>query len=99
MLLVHRATRRGGVTVTVGLPYPERTLALPAVSLTAEERTLKGSYMGSSNPRRDLPPFLALYRAGRLAVDRLLSGTLRLEAINEGFERLAQGKVVRQVVP
>ncbi|WP_338067515.1 zinc-binding dehydrogenase [Thermus tengchongensis] len=98
MLLAHRAMRRGGVTVTVGLPHPERALSLQAVSLTAEERTLKGSYMGSSNPRRDLPRFLALYRAGRLPVDRLLSRTLRLEEINEGFERLAQGEVVRQVV-
>ncbi|MFD3005283.1 zinc-dependent alcohol dehydrogenase family protein [Thermus tengchongensis] len=98
MLLAYRATRRGGVTVTVGLPHPERALSLQAVSLTAEERTLKGSYMGSSNPRRDLPRFLALYRAGRLPVDRLLSRTLRLEEINEGFERLAQGEVVRQVV-
>lgn len=98
MLLAYRATRRGGVTVTVGLPHPERILNLQAVSLTAEERTLKGSYMGSSNPRRDLPRFLSLYRSGRLPVDRLLSRTLRLEEINEGFERLAQGEVVRQVV-
>ncbi|WP_117238385.1 zinc-dependent alcohol dehydrogenase family protein [Thermus sediminis] len=98
MELAYRATRRGGVTVTVGLPQPERMLALPAVGLTAEERTLKGSYMGSSNPRRDVPRFLALYRAGRLPVDRLLTGTLPLEAINEGLDRLAQGEAVRQIV-
>ncbi|GAB5601658.1 zinc-dependent alcohol dehydrogenase family protein [Thermus sp. FJN-A] len=98
MLLAYRATRRGGVTVTVGLPHPEKVLSLPAVSLTAEERTLKGSYMGSSNPRRDLPRFLALHRAGRLPVERLLTGTLPLEAINEGFDRLAQGEAVRQIV-
>lgn len=98
MLLAYRATRRGGVTVTVGLPHPERVLSFPAVSLTAEERTLKGSYMGSSNPRRDLPRFLTLHKAGRLPVERLLTGTLPLEAINEGFDRLAQGEVVRQMV-
>lgn len=98
MLLAYRATRRGGVTVTVGLPHPERTLTLPAVGLTAEERTLKGSYMGSSNPRRDLPRFLALHKAGRLPVEHLLTGTLSLEAINAGFDRLAQGEAVRQIV-
>ncbi len=98
MLLAYRATRRGGMTVTVGLPHPERTLTLQAVSLTAEERTLKGSYMGSSNPRRDLPRFLALHRAGKLPVDRLLTRTLPLEEINEGFELLAKGEAVRQVV-
>lgn len=98
MLLAYRATRRGGMTVTVGLPHPERTLNLPAVSLTAEERTLRGSYMGSSNPRRDLPRFLALHRAGKLPVESLLTGTLPLSAINEGFDRLAQGEAVRQIV-
>lgn len=98
MLLAYRATRRGGMTVTVGLPHPERTLTLPAVSLTAEERTLRGSYMGSSNPRRDLPRFLALHMAGKLPVESLLTGTLPLSAINEGFDRLAQGEVVRQIV-
>jgi alcohol dehydrogenase len=55
MSLAYKATRRGGVTVTVGLSHPERVLGLSAVSLTAEERILKGSYMGSTNPRRDLP--------------------------------------------
>lgn len=98
MLLAYRATRRGGMTVTVGLPHPERTLTLPAVSLTAEERTLRGSYMGSSNPRRDLPRFLALHMAGKLPAESLLTGTLPLSAINEGFDRLAQGEVVRQIV-
>ena len=98
MLLAYRATRRGGMTVTVGLPHPERTLTLPAVSLTAEERTLRGSYMGSSNPRRDLPRFLALHTAGKLPVESLLTGTLPLSAINEGFDRLAQGEAVRQIV-
>jgi alcohol dehydrogenase len=98
MSLAYKATRRGGVTVTVGLPHPERVLGLPAVSLTAEERILKGSYMGSTNPRRDLPRFLTLHRIGRLPAERLVTGTLSLEAINEGFDRLARGEVVRQIV-
>ncbi|RDI96634.1 alcohol dehydrogenase [Meiothermus sp. QL-1] len=98
MLMAYQATRRGGVTVAVGLPHPQKALVLPAVSLAAEERTLKGSYMGSSNPRRDLARFLALYRAGRLPLEALVSRTLPLEAINEGFDRLAQGEVVRQIV-
>lgn len=98
MSLAYKATRRGGVTVTVGLPHPERVLGFPAVSLTAEERILKGSYMGSTNPRRDLPRFLTLHRIGRLPAERLVTGTLSLEAINEGFDRLARGEVVRQIV-
>jgi Zn-dependent alcohol dehydrogenase len=92
------ATRRGGTTVTVGLPHPDRLLSIPAVSLVAEERTLRGSYLGSCVPARDIPRFVELHRAGRLPVERLLSGRLGLEGINEGFDRLASGEAIRQVV-
>src|SRR5579859_1570673 len=94
----YAATRRGGTTVSVGLPHPEQQLQLQAVSLVAEERTLMGSYMGSAVPRRDVPRFLALYKAGRLPVDALVSGSLGLSEINAGFETLASGNAVRQVV-
>jgi len=49
-------------------------------------------------PTRDIPRYIGLYRAGRLPVDRLMSGRLTLEEINEGFDRLHEGKAVRQVV-
>lgn len=92
------ATRRGGTTVTVGLPHPDRMLSIPAVSLVTEERTLKGSYLGSCDPRRDLPRFVGEYRAGRLPVDALLTHRLSLEDLNEGFDRLARGEGVRQAL-
>lgn len=98
MELAYRITRRGGTTVTAGLPPPQQTLALPIVNLVAEERTVKGSYIGTCVPMRDLPRYVALYRQGRLPVDRLKTGTLRLEQINEGFDRLREGKAVRQVI-
>lgn len=94
----YAATRRGGTTTTVGLPHPSAKLELPAVTMTAEERTLQGSYLGSCVPERDIPRFVALYRAGRLPVDRLLTHRLRPDQINAGFERLARGEGVRQVV-
>jgi len=94
----YRATRRGGTTVTVGLPHPDRTLTIPAVSLVAEERTLKGSYLGSCVPARDIPRFIDLYRQGSLPVERLLTHRLTLDELNEGFDRLARGDGVRQVL-
>ena len=94
----YRITRRGGQTVTAGLPNHAHTMAISPVNLVAEERTLKGSYIGSCVPLRDLPRYIALYRAGKLPVDRLLSDRIKLEDINEGFDRLAEGKAVRQVV-
>ena len=93
-----RMTRRGGTTVTAGLPPPDAALAVNVVSLVAEERTLKGSYIGTCVPGRDIPRYVALYRQGRLPVDRLMSGRIALNDINEAFDRLADGKVVRTVV-
>ncbi len=94
----YAATRRAGTTVTVGLPAPGRMLSIPALSLVAEERTVKGSYMGSAVPGCDIPRYIAMYRAGLLPVERLLTHRLPLDEINAGFDRLARGEAIRQVV-
>ncbi|MDO6414067.1 zinc-dependent alcohol dehydrogenase family protein [Sphingomonas sp. BIUV-7] len=94
----YKMTRRGGTTVTAGLPPPDAVLPVNIVSLVAEERTVKGSYIGTCVPVRDVPRYVALYKAGRLPVDRLRSGVIALDDINEGFDRLHDGSVVRLVV-
>ena len=96
--LAYAITRRGGTTVTAGLPPSSASFGIPAVSLVAEERTVKGSYIGTCVPSRDIPRYLDLYKQGRLPVDRLLSGRLALDDINHGFDLLHEGKAVRQVV-
>jgi alcohol dehydrogenase len=57
-----------------------------------------GSYMGSCVPSRDIPRFIAMYRAGLLPVDLLRSSVIPLGDINAGFDRLDRGEVARQVV-
>ncbi|WP_211440826.1 zinc-dependent alcohol dehydrogenase family protein [Collimonas humicola] len=94
----YRITRRGGTTTTAGLPPAAARFGLPLVNLVGEERTVKGSYIGSCVPVRDLPRYISLYRGGRLPVNLLLSHRLRLEDINKGFDRLHAGEAVRQVV-
>ncbi|MFZ2652108.1 MAG: zinc-dependent alcohol dehydrogenase family protein [Burkholderiaceae bacterium] len=96
--LAYAITRRGGMTVTAGLAPSTASFGLNAVSLVAEERTLKGSYIGSCVPSRDIPRFIALYAQGRLPVDKLLTGRLGLDDINHGFDLLHEGRAVRQVV-
>ena len=96
--LAYKITRRGGMTVTAGLPPSTAVLPLPAVSLVAEERTLKGSYIGTCVPSRDIPRFVDLFSQGRLPVDKLLTGRLKLDEINLGFDLLHEGKAIRQVV-
>ncbi len=94
----YKAARRGGRIVTVGLPNPAEMLEINALSLVAEGKTLMGSYMGSSIPSRDIPRYIALWRAGRLPVEKLLTSVSPLEEINELMDKLAQGKAVRQVI-
>src|SRR5688572_13831873 len=96
--MAYKITKRGGTTVTASLPHPDARFALPATNLVAEERTLKGSYIGSCVPGRDIPRYIALYRLGLLPVDRLLSERIGLADINLGFDRLADGATVRQIL-
>jgi alcohol dehydrogenase len=94
----YKITRRGGTTVTVSLPPPSATLNVPAVNLVVEERTLKGSFLGSAVPQRDLPRYISLYFAGRLPIDKLVTHRIKLDEINLGFDRLANGEAIRQVI-
>jgi alcohol dehydrogenase len=98
MELAYKITRRGGTTVTAGLSNPQHLFSIPHVGIVAEERTIKGSYLGSCDPARDIPRYIEMYRAGKLPVDQLLSERIALEDINAGFDRLAEGKTVRQIV-
>ena len=54
MELAYGITRRGGTTITAGLPNPEHRFSFSPVSLVGEERTLRGSYIGSSVPVHDI---------------------------------------------
>ena len=96
--LAWKITRRGGSTVTAGLPHPDKRFALPPVQLVAEERTLRGSYIGSAVPARDIPRYIDMYRRGRLPVDRLMGEQFTLDDINRGLDRLATGQAMRDVV-
>jgi alcohol dehydrogenase len=96
--LAYRITRRGGTTVTAGLPAPGKMFELSPAAMVGEERTLKGCYMGTTIPRRDIPRYMELYRRGRLPVDRLMSASIPLEAINEALDHLQHGAAIRQIL-
>lgn len=96
--LAWAVTRRGGQTVTAGLPHPDARLSLPAAQIVGEERTLRGSYLGSCVPVRDIPAYIKLYQQGLLPVDKLMGNTLALPEINTAFDRLASGDVTRQII-
>jgi alcohol dehydrogenase len=92
------ATKTGGKTICIGLPHMNQQLSLPIIALVGLEKAVMGSFMGSSIPQRDIPRLIHLYQAGKLPLDALLSPSIALEEINQGFDRLAQGTAIRQLV-
>lgn len=96
--LAFAATGKGGTTVTAGLAHPDERINLSPLTLVAEQRRLLGSYLGGHVPRLDIPDYIALYQAGRLPIERLLTHRLNLEDINTGFDRLAAGQAIRQII-
>jgi alcohol dehydrogenase len=91
-------TAPGGRTVTVGLPAPDARISLSPLGFVAEGRSLIGSYLGSAVPARDIPRFVALWRAGRLPIEELVSATIGLDDVNTGMDQLADGLAVRQII-
>lgn len=91
-------TAPGGTTVTVGLPHPDARASVSPLSLTAEARTVVGSYLGSAVPGRDIPRYVDLWRAGRLPLDRLVSDRITLDDLPVALDRLASGAALRQLV-
>lgn len=94
----YEATGRGGITVTVGLPRADEMLSISALSLVSDIKTIKGSYLGSANPRIDIPDFVEFWRAGKLPVEKLLTSTSPMSAVNEAMDALQGAQVVRQVI-
>ncbi len=92
------STRNRGAAVLIGIPRADSVLSLPATTIPRMERRVLGSIYGSSKPERDFPHTLALYRAGRLPLDRLVSHRLPLDEAERGFELMHSGEAVRVVL-
>lgn len=89
---------RGGKLVTAGLTPEGSKFAFQHDDLVSSEKSIVGSYMGSCVPVRDIPRFIALQQAGRMPVDRLIDRRIGFDEINEGFDLLASGAALRQIL-
>lgn len=90
--------RKGGTAVVVGLGKPSDLTSLRTASLVLEEKTLRGSYYGSTRPRHDFPRLVAHYRAGKLMLDELITRRYRIDEAPEAFDDLVQGRNARGVI-
>ena len=96
--MAYDITRRGGTTVTAGMPGPEAEITLSHLKIAAEERSIKGSYMGSCVAKRDIPRYLNMFQNGSLPVDKLMSRLIGFDDLNTAMDRLADAKTVREVL-
>ena len=89
--------RPGGVATIIGMiPFGTKIELHGADFL--RDRKIQGTSMGGNRFRVDMPRLLELWRQGRLKLDHLISGRIKLAEINEGFAKLKSGAPVRQLI-
>jgi S-(hydroxymethyl)glutathione dehydrogenase/alcohol dehydrogenase len=92
------SVHRGGTAVVVGVAKPGDEVGIDAFTLPMMEKTLRGSFYGSTRPRVDMPKLIDLYVAGKLKIDELITRTIRLDEVNEAFGAMERGEVARSVI-
>jgi S-(hydroxymethyl)glutathione dehydrogenase/alcohol dehydrogenase len=91
-------TGRGGTTVLVGVVPMSELVPISASDLTLQEKKITGSYMGSNRFRFDMPKYIDFYLDGRLYLDEMISSRIKLDEVNEAFDRMRKGEAARQVI-
>src|SRR5699024_4439397 len=87
-----------GRVVLVGVPHPDMKLELPLADVFSRGGALKSSWYGDTLPSRDFPMLVDQYQLGRLDLDAFVSERITLNDINEAFDKMNAGKVLRSVV-
>ncbi|HEV7948912.1 MAG TPA: Zn-dependent alcohol dehydrogenase, partial [Glaciihabitans sp.] len=90
---------KGGGAYLIGMQKPGTILEIdPFGELLMEQKSIRGVYMGSTNFKLDIPLYADLYLQGRFNLDDLVSQTITLDEINEGYDDLRKGEVARSVI-
>lgn len=95
--LALEVTGRRGQTVLVGMAEPSARPSFDALSVTLQERVIRGCWYGSCRPSVDFPILIDLYRAGRIRLD-VMTTSIPLSEINDAFDLLRSGRAGRTVV-
>ena len=95
----YAATGKGGTVVVIGLtPATAESIPIPPLDLVLYQKTLMGTLYGDSQPRYDIPNMLAMYHAGKLKLDELVTRTYTLDQVNEAYADMVGGKNIRGVI-
>jgi S-(hydroxymethyl)glutathione dehydrogenase/alcohol dehydrogenase len=98
MRSAYDVTRRGGTTCIIGVGSAEQTVSFNAFELFFDEKTIKGSYYGSADVRRDFARILNLWKHGRLDLEGMISKKITIDDVNDAVADLKAGTVIRSVI-
>lgn len=98
LLQAFNAARPGGTVVLVGFAPAGADVSLPLLQLMIEEKALLGCNFGTAQVLRDLPRFISLVESGRLDVDAMVTRRIKLDEVNDAFDAMEHGEVIRSVI-
>ena len=87
-----------GTVVLVGVPTPDMELSVPLLDVFGRGGSLKSSWYGDCLPERDFPMLVDLYEQGRLPLEGFVSERIGINDVEEAFEKMKRGEVLRSVV-
>ena len=87
-----------GTVVLVGVPTPDQQVTLPMIEIFGRGGALKSSWYGDALPSRDFPMLVDLYRQGRFDLDAFVSERIGLGDVEDAFDKMQRGEVLRSVV-
>ncbi|MCC7363377.1 MAG: Zn-dependent alcohol dehydrogenase [Dehalococcoidia bacterium] len=90
--------RPGGKAVVVGMVPFGQTVNVPGHDFVLAEKSILGSFYGSTRQQYDMPWLMELYRQKRLKIDELITRRYKLDQINEAYDALKNGEVNRSVI-
>ena len=88
----------GGGLYLVGVARPDVEISINIVGAIGGQKRVQGVNFGSSNAKRDIPMYADLCLQGRMNLDGLVSQTISLRDVNDGYESLKSGSLNRVVV-
>jgi NDMA-dependent alcohol dehydrogenase len=86
------------IVVTAISPFHAMDVKLNLFNLAMFNQALLGTVFGSQSPRVQVPNLLALYEAGHLKLDEIVTQEYTLDQVQQGYEDQAAGSLIRGVV-
>jgi S-(hydroxymethyl)glutathione dehydrogenase / alcohol dehydrogenase len=88
----------GGGLYLIGVSKPEVNIDLNIFEAIGGQKRVQGVNFGSTNFKRDIPMYTELYMQGRMNLNDLVSKTISLRYVNDGYAALKDGSLARVVV-